>query len=144
MKKVVKVLSLIGLTSLVLASCSTTGPSTTIINRNNKSALYNSTWKLVEDGEVVKGLNNQDVSLVINNDDFKVTGFAGCNHFNTSAELNSNQIKFGPVASTKMSCPNSATENSFLSVFDKVDRYEIKGNELFLYKGNLLLLQFKQ
>lgn len=144
MKKVIKVLSVIGITSFILASCSTTGPSATIINRNNKSTLYNSTWKLVEDSEVVKGLNDQEVSLIIDNEEFKVTGFAGCNHFNTTAELNNNQIKFGPIASTKMLCPNSSTEDAFLSVLDKVDRYEIKGNDLYLYKGNLLLLQFKQ
>ncbi|MBF0598153.1 META domain-containing protein [Faecalibacter rhinopitheci] len=140
--KLVKVLSVFALSSLIFNSCSTAGTSASILN-TKKSTLYNTTWKLLEDDEIVKGFNNNDVFLTIDADEFKVSGYAGCNNFTTTAELNNNNITFGNIASTQMLCPNSKTEDSFLHVLDDVNRYEIKGNELYFYKGNMLLLKFK-
>lgn len=142
--KLVKVLSVFALSSLMFSACSTSGPATTILN-NKKSSLYNSQWKLVDDeNTVVKGINGDDVFITIENNEFKVNGYAGCNLFHTDASLDGNNVKFGPIASTKMRCPDSRIEDSFLGVLDDVNRYEIKGNELYFYKGNMLLLKFVQ
>lgn len=140
--KLVKGLAIFVFSSLVLNSCFSSSASTTVVNKN-KSMLYNTTWKLVEDNEVVKGFNQADVSLTIDPNEFKVSGYAGCNNFNTTAELDNGSIKFGPIISTKILCPNSKTEQNYLSVLDDVNRYEIKGNELYFYKNNILLLKFK-
>ena len=142
--KLVKVLSVFALSSLLFTACSTSAPSTTILN-NKKSSLYNSEWKLVDDeNTVVKGINGEAVFIKIENNEFKVNGYAGCNLFHSDATLDGTNIKFGPIGSTKMRCPDSRIEDSFLNVLDDVNRYEIKGNELYFYKGNMLLLKFVQ
>lgn len=140
--KLVQVLSVFALSSLLLSACSISGPSTTILN-NKKSSLYDTNWKLLEEDEVVKGFNANDVSLQIDANEFKVSGYAGCNNYQTTATLDNGSIKFGPIASTNMLCPDAKIERSFLNVLDDVNRYEIKGNELYLYKGNMLLLKFR-
>jgi len=142
--KLVKILSVFALSNLLLTACFTSSPSTTILN-NKKSSLYNAQWKLVDDeNTVVKGLNGDAVYIQIDSAEFKVNGYAGCNLFHTDAALDGSTITFGPIGSTKMRCPDSRIEDSFLNVLDDVNRYEIKGNELYFYKGNMLLLKFVQ
>lgn len=140
--KLLNVFTIFAFSGLLLTACSTSSSSVGIINKN-KSSLYNTNWKLVEDEEIVKGYNSEDVYFSIDRNEFKVTGYGGCNNFNTAVALDGNAIKFSPIASTKMLCPTSNIEDSFLNILKEVTRYEIKENVLYLYKGNLLLLKFK-
>ena len=41
-------------------------------------------------------------------------------------------IEFRDIVSTKMSCEDIDFENTFLSLLGRVDRYEVKGNDLVL------------
>ncbi|HEY4539042.1 MAG TPA: META domain-containing protein [Faecalibacter sp.] len=140
--KLVKVVSVFTLSCLLFTACSTSGSATSILN-HKKSSLYGSEWKLVDDeNSIVKGFNGENVSLKIDPNDFKVSGFAGCNQYHSEAAADGNSISFAPVGSTKMLCPEAKSEAAFLGVLDDVNRYEIKGNELYFYKGNMLLLKF--
>jgi heat shock protein HslJ len=140
--KLLNVLTVFAFSGLLLTACTTSSSSVGIVNKN-KSSLYNTNWKLVEDDELVKGYNAEDVYFSIDRNEFKVTGFGGCNQFNSNVALDGNNIKFSPIASTKMLCPTSTVEDSFLNMLKDVTRYEIKENVLYFYKGNLLLLKFK-
>jgi len=115
MKKIVTLFSATILMSFIATSCSTSA-STAKIKPKSEVSISNQNWYLINDNNVVKGLYDKDVMLIID-------------------EANSTE--------TKMACPNLQEEKAFLSMLKSVNRYEVSGKELHLYKGNILLLTFK-
>ena len=142
--KLVKVYSIVVLSTLLFSACTSSKVSTaTNVTPKTKSNLYTTEWKLVEDDNYVKGFRGDNVNLTIEDNSFKVTGYAGCNSYFTDATINGSAIKFNPIGRTKMSCPSLKVENSFINMLEAVNRFEVKGNELYFYKDNMLLLKFK-
>jgi heat shock protein HslJ len=73
-----------------------------------------------------------------------LSGTTGCNRINGPYTVSGNSIQFGPnLAMTKMGCPNY-DENIFLEAFNKVNRYQLKGNELQLLQDSALLMSFSK
>lgn len=138
--KLVKVLSIIALSGMLFNSCST---STQITNLNvKKTSLYSTNWNLIgEDNTLIKGFNGENVSITFDEQHHSVNGYAGCNRFSSSLIIDEANLKFGPIASSEMACPNSKAETNFLKLLKEVNRFEIKGKELYLYKNNILLLK---
>ena len=70
----------------------------------------------------------------------KFSGNGGCNQISGNYSLDKKNIHFTEVISTKMSCEDIAFENSFLSLLNTVDRYEVRGNDLLLKRKREVLL----
>lgn len=142
--KLVKVLSVFAFSGLILTACSTSTGATTGYNvsSNKKLTLSDTQWNLLEDDELVKGFNGDNVHISIT-EDGKLSGFAGCNQIFSEGVIDGSKITFDVIGGTKMLCPSMKIEESLTSMLRSVDRYEVKGNELYFYKGNLLLLKFK-
>ncbi|SDL43725.1 Heat shock protein HslJ [Catalinimonas alkaloidigena] len=71
-----------------------------------------------------------------------VTGLAGCNRVRGPIILQGDQLTFGPLMGTKMSCPNMAVEQiltSFLSEQTHTLRFEANRLVLEGTRGNLIL-----
>lgn len=128
--------------AFVAVSCSTNTNTAKLKPRTDVS-ISNQNWYLVTDSDVVKGLYNKEVSLIINETNSTVSGFSGCNNFNATLSKSNGTISFGNISETKMACPNLKEEQAFLSMLKNVNRYEVVGNELHLFKDNILLLTFK-
>jgi heat shock protein HslJ len=63
----------------------------------------------------------------------KVTGSTGCNRLNGPAKVGQDTITFGPIATTKMLCPDAqALENHVLAVLSGDVEYMIDAGELTL------------
>ena len=74
----------------------------------------------------------------------RLSGSTGCNRINGTYSVSGNSIQFGPnLAMTKMGCPNY-DENTFLDAFNKVNHYQIKGNNLMLMQDSALLMTFSK
>ena len=72
-------------------------------------------------------------ACIVFNKDGTVTGNGGCNSFSGNYELNDNsQIKFGPIISTKMYCPNAKEEVLYFDLLSRTDNYLIKADTLYL------------
>src|SRR5678815_4636497 len=71
----------------------------------------------------------------------RFNGNGGCNQINGNYSLDKNNIHFSEVISTKMSCPDIAFENTFLSILSSIDRYEQRGNDLLLKRKREVLLR---
>lgn len=139
--KLIKVLSIFALSSLIFSSCSSSSGATNVTIK--KASIFQSDWKLIgEDNTLIKGFNGENVTLVMNETDFNVNGYAGCNRFSSTLITDDNNIHFGPIMSSKMACPSSKVEANYLKLLKDVNRYEVKGNEMYLYKNNMLLLKF--
>jgi heat shock protein HslJ len=73
----------------------------------------------------------------------RVKGFAGCNSIGGSFTLEGNKIHF-TIISTKMFCADRMdVEEFFTKALSKAETYEIKGEELSLYKGEIKLITFQ-
>lgn len=66
--------------------------------------------------------------------DGKVTGSTGCNNLHGTAEVSGTDITFGPIATTKMGCPDNATEieKSVLRVLKRTVPFSIDSDSLLL------------
>lgn len=99
------------------------------------------TWRLVEiQGRTVSRLdkNKKPIQLRLNSKENRVNGFAGCNNFWGSFNLqNGNRISFSKMASTLMACPDLQLETELYRVLEKVDNYTIKNNSLYLNKAKM-------
>lgn len=97
-------------------------------------------WKLKTlEGKDVKMAKNQEreVFITLNNEDNRVTGFAGCNNLMGTYTLKEgNRIRFSNMATTLMACPDvDFNESEFLKIFELADNYTINGDRLELNVG---------
>ncbi len=83
--------------------------------------------------------------MVLTSEGAQVHGFSGCNRFTGSYELNEGQLRFKPLASTRMACMDGMEqEQRFLEALGEVVRFTLSGDNLALYTGDeRLILRFK-
>jgi heat shock protein HslJ len=72
----------------------------------------------------------------------QITGFSGCNRFSGTYNVHENNLKIGPIASTRMYCDDSANkiEIKLLDYLSKVDSFKYdKGILSFLSNKKILI-----
>ncbi len=62
----------------------------------------------------------------------KVSGQAPCNRFFTEQSAPYPWLEFGPIAATKMACPNLAEEAAYLDALREMTLVEISGDVMIL------------
>jgi heat shock protein HslJ len=72
------------------------------------------------------------------------TGFSGCNNFFAGYELDGSLLKFGPIGSTRMVCPDpeSALEAEFLNALEMTRGWKISDGALLLIGDTDVLARF--
>lgn len=110
-----------------------------------KKAILSNTWLLQDENGAVVSYNGENVSMEFAQEgsSYRASGFAGCNRYFSTVNLQPDQISFSAPGATLMACPEMEGEEAFLSLIPMVNNYEIAGNELKLYKDKILLLRFK-
>lgn len=129
----------LSLLPLLLAACQTTAPATTETAAQAPTtptaSLRNTRW-------VLRTLNSQPVAvpsggeayLLLRTDEQQAEGNGGCNRFRGTFEQPAEgQLKFGPLMSTKMACPDLQTESGFMSALQSARTYQISGDTLRLF-----------
>jgi putative lipoprotein len=111
-------------------------------------SLTDTYWKLTEiDGQAVAlGAGERELHMVLTSrGGARVRGFAGCNRFTGSYQQVESQLRFKPLAATRMAClKGMEQEQLFLEALGEVVRFTINGDSLALYTGDeRLLLRFK-
>jgi heat shock protein HslJ len=96
-------------------------------------SLSNSEW-LLEDLGGSGVLDNIQATLAFQ-DAGKAVGNGSCNRFFGSAEINGDAIKLGPLASSRMACPEAVMnqETKYLKALQAADRFERKDPYLLIY-----------
>jgi heat shock protein HslJ len=105
--------------------------------------LIGSEWKL-DDLAGEKVMDRVQATLLFR-ETGKVAGKGSCNRFSGSAEISGNSIKFGPLISTRMACPEPIMnqETKYLGALQTAERFEWKKPHLLVYsKGAEKPLQF--
>ena len=76
----------------------------------------------------------------------QATGFAGCNHFFGSYQLDGSSLTFGPMGATRMACPDLETglETSVLKALETTRKWKQADGELLLLDGDTVLARFSR
>jgi heat shock protein HslJ/uncharacterized membrane protein/uncharacterized lipoprotein NlpE involved in copper resistance len=75
----------------------------------------------------------------------RFSGHAGCNQMNGSIKVEGNKIKFGPIASTKMACPDMTVEQAVTAAMSgKQIIYSIENLKLTLISEDGVKMIFKK
>ena len=110
------------------------------------AGIEDTKWQLVEVGsEPVSLLDGEkQPHIMLDSTQKKASGFAGCNNFFGGYELDSASLKFGPVGSTRMFCPDLqlSLETEVFKALDQTSGWEIKDDVLLLLDGGDVLAQF--
>ncbi len=74
----------------------------------------------------------------------QATGFSGCNNFFGGYKFDGSSLKFGPVGSTRMACPDLETglESEVFKALDQTRAWKIQDGELFFLSDSLVLARF--
>ncbi|MEM7436822.1 MAG: META domain-containing protein [Myxococcota bacterium] len=104
-------------------------------------------WSLLElNGKpIVVSPETQAPTLEFNAAKKSAYGFGGCNRFFGSYDKGADKtLTLGSLGATRMACPGSGNqEQAFLTALGQVDRYEIHGSKLLLYRGTTVLARFQ-
>lgn len=98
-------------------------------------------WKLVEMAgrPVSNAAGEQDYFIMLDADENRINGFAGCNNFFGNFELAEGlRIKFSQIASTMMACPDMNTEKELFQILETVDNYSVRNDILELNKARMM------
>ncbi|MBX0290215.1 META domain-containing protein [Hymenobacter sp. HSC-4F20] len=99
------------------------------------AALRGTHWVLRRlDGQSVTPTSGNEVYLQLSATEQQAEGQAGCNRFRGGFTLPAeSQLQFGPLLSTKMACPDLATETAFLAALRTTRSYRISADTLYLH-----------
>ncbi|MHA6248773.1 META domain-containing protein [Pontibacter sp. CAU 1760] len=102
-------------------------------------------WVLLSlEGKEVEMQNDMKTAyLRLEENENDVSGFTGCNRLLGNYTLSGTQLSFSKLRSTRMACPDMATENKLLEVLGQVTAYNITGDLLTLYNGQQVVATLK-
>lgn len=86
---------------------------------------------------------NKKPSITFDSSSGKVSGNGGCNNFNSNVEVHGRNIKFGPIASTRMACQGNG-ESLFFQTLEKINVQSVNGDQLTLIVGDIAKMRFKK
>jgi copper homeostasis protein (lipoprotein) len=114
----------------------------------NAWPLLGTYWKLVEVmGKTVPHPEGRmPAHMVLNAEEKRVAGNAGCNSFFSTYELDeaTSRLRFEQAGSTMMACPDMSIEDAFMKALQEVDNYSLADGKLSLNKARMApLLRFE-
>ena len=111
------------------------------------AALEGQSWILTQMLSAGGQTQILDVGVSAEFDGTTISGNAGCNSYHASYEASGNEISFGPVAGTKMACPEAetSTESRYLLLLEGVATFETSGRSMSMSDAHgTPVLQFMQ
>lgn len=111
------------------------------------AALEGQSWILTQMLSAGGQTQILDVAVSAEFDGTTISGNAGCNSYHASYEASGNEISFGPVAGTKMACPEAetSTEARYLQLLEGVATFETSGRSMSMSDADgTPVLQFMQ
>lgn len=111
---------------------------------NATTSLYDTKWilKKIHTENGVEEINTK-AFIKLDEEKRRAGGNGSCNTFGSNFSITNNEISFKNIFSTKMYCEDvQQTEDAFFKQLEKVNRFEVKGEKLFLYLNKEILLEF--
>jgi heat shock protein HslJ len=130
---------------IMVSACSTIKRTDSQFVDNN---INNIAWAVISfkgKGLHTDDFPNGDPTIVFDMQNGKINGNDGCNSFRGLANYRKDYIKPGPIASTKMACPNATIQSDFYEVLasDKIT-YHLVNGVLRLYVNDAEVMSLKE
>lgn len=128
---------------LLAASCKSAKPAESFGGGSEK--LYAHQWVLTEvDGQPVTPAETGREAHLLFSLPNRLAGSTGCNRLTGTFTLSDgNKIKFSPLGTTRMSCPNAEAETRFVKAIDSVETYSVTDSDLLLSHDRTIVARFK-
>ena len=110
------------------------------------ASLRGTRWKVIaiNSNAYKASAGQREAYIRFRNAENNAEGFAGCNSFTGSFEAEFDRIKLGPMAVTAMACINEMeTEQQFLKALEEMNRYDIRGDTMRLYKDEIIVVHLE-
>jgi putative lipoprotein len=137
------VIGLVMLFVVLVVSCTTHDKRST---RPAVTGIEGPEWQLLEvDGSPVSPIAGERQSFIKFDETKKqASGFAGCNNFFGSYELNGSSLTFGPLGATRMFCEgvSGEVEIKFMEALEQTRTWELRDGALLLIKNSEVLARF--
>lgn len=106
--------------------------------------LYAHRWTLTEAaGQPVISTGNAREAHLLFSPPNRLTGSTGCNRLTGTFELSGgNQLRFSPLATTRMMCPMADAETRFVQALGTVQAYRVTDAALELSSGTTVVARF--
>jgi heat shock protein HslJ len=119
------------------------GEEVTLEFEGEEATLQNTSWEVISynngRGGVVSVIIDTELTADFG-DDNRISGNAGCNNYNTTYEVDGDEISIGPAATTRMFCEQPEgimeQENEYLTALQSAAQYKIEGDRLTLYTAS--------
>ena len=99
---------------------------------------YCNLTELLSKPVVMSGKINKEIYIILKKEGNRILGFSSCNTIFGQYELKEgNRITFSGMISTKMACPDLATESEFNNMLCIIDNYIINGSIMTLNKARM-------
>ena len=108
-------------------------------------SLFDITWNLVElDGQAAPtGMGGRPATLLLNREEQRASGFAGCNRMSGSFTHSADSISFGPLAMTRMACTEGMElEQRYAAALEKVTTLRLTAAGLELLSDGATVARF--
>ena len=125
-------------TFFFLASCSAVKSPSGIVD------LGDTAWNLTAIGQEAVDFGDR-AFIKFDESSSRLSGKAVCNSFFSGYEKNGQNISFSAIGATKMYCEEvMGHEDKILANLQKVSRYKVESDTLYLYSGDSVVLTFKR
>jgi heat shock protein HslJ len=121
--------------ALVLPMSACKAPGAQAVATASTANLINTYWKLMLIGDeiVETPADTSEIQIVLQAENQRVAGFAGCNRMFGSYVLDGNKLKFAEIGGTKMACEGRMElEERFQIALTQVATWKIAGETLTL------------
>ncbi len=131
MKKSLLILSVV----MLQLACGTSRKTTTELNGNWELVIFPASTKTLSE---IFTMKRPEIQL----ENGRLTGSTGCNRMNGTYTASGTSLEIGNnLAITKMGCPNY-DESIFIEALNKVNRFQVKDNQLILMQDSVMVMTF--
>ena len=130
----------IALLAVFAVSCAQSKQVMKSENQTKGGLPLSSQWVIEFFNKPERELTSKNCHITIDEKEGRFTGHDGCNAIGGNFKTDGESITFSAIYGTKMACENMEQGNVFMKNLSEINRYEIKGGELFLYKNNVLVM----
>ncbi|WP_418991646.1 META domain-containing protein [Alistipes sp.] len=139
MKLITKIAFLAGVAALAAGCCHCRS-----YQKKTRRPLTGTEWQLIQLGGQTVQPEEGRFTLTLLAEGNRLAGVGACNRLTGSFETDAKRaLKIGPVASTRMACPDMAREQAFIRALEQTTHYDMDGPMLLLLADGELRAVFQ-
>ena len=139
MKNMLRVAVVAGLAILMTGCCHCRS-----YQKKTRRPLTGTEWQLIQLGGETLQPREGSFTITLSAEEGQLSGVGSCNHISGPYKSDERRsLKIGPLASTRMACPNPKHEAAFLEALESATHYDMDGPMLLILSNGELRAVFQ-